>query len=433
MTDSILYIGLGRAGSRIIDRIKFDYLDQSDGLPETVKFLGISFSDVFKSLSLTESETVSLDMATPLQNYLAIKDTLAWMPETNVGFLPLISPFGTSHVRTNGKFAFLWNYDKIYKALMNTLSSLTDSMDNLTVKIVSSMSGGTGGANVANLAYMISGILPRGTVQLYAILPQMYINAGDCPALLASNAYETMRELDFLMTSVTPENPYMVSYIGGPKQFTCKPFRHVFAFNSKFSMDYAGEEIRIADAIKLSDDCSSPIAYFLDNIQMTVLDGTFDVVDKKSWLCLMSSSRVALPQEEVPSNDIINALVMCKPADFCPVSNFGFVTQDLTRYYLRFNKEEVGEEMVDKLYESFETKPDITFVQEPLGYIDVLSMQGVFPAFFIDGLLQYEEGKEQLSGYVFTGMDQEFTNQLDQLSYSLRPQETGPVVEENNE
>jgi hypothetical protein len=421
MADPIFYIGLGRAGSRVIDGIKREYVSENGSVPGNVRFLAISFSESFFGLSLSENEIVSLDIAKPLQSFRAIKGTQTWMPDENIKYLPLISSFGASHIRTNGKFAFLWNYDKVYRAVLGSLSSLPESAVIPTIKVVSSMSGGTGSAIAINVAYMIFGILPVSNVQLFAILPQMYINAGDCHALISSNAYESMRELDYLMTEVSPDNPYMVNLIGGAKQYTQPPYRHVFAFNTKLGLDYRAIERSIAATIKLSGDLSGSIGAFLDNIQMSVLDGICDVQGKKSWLASMNSRVVDL-NGQLDDGAFLNTLAESKPSDMCPQVNFGFVQDSFFHYFILCNKDAVGDDFIEKLRLAFDVAPDIVFNNNPSMQVKVLALQSAFPAFFIEGLLHYGDFKEQIGPLMFTGMEKELTDKLDALEYTLAPQ-----------
>ena len=418
-----LYVGLGKAGTRIIDNIKRQYIAEYGDVPPCVQFLGISFSYAFKGTVLSESEQASLDIAKPLESYMAIKDSISWMPECNVKYLPFISSFGCGHIRTNGRFAFVWNYDKVYKAALNIMSRFSDSSMVPTIKIITSMSGGTGSAIATSVAYLFNNISSSNDIQLFAVLPQVYINAGDCLALTSSNAYESVRELDYIMTMTSEENPFIQEFIGGKKEYYTAPFRHVFAFNTKLGIDINAFEYRIASTIKLSGELANKIGAFMDNIQMSILDGIYDVMDKKAWVGLMSSEEFTIDENQ-PCEELQKVVAESTPYDMCPINNFGYFEERLHSSFIKFNPEELSEDRLNSVKNAFGIVPDITEDDKPSGKIKLLSISSANPAFFIDGLLHYAKYEGMISEFIFTGIDIALTKELDSIGYTLQPDET---------
>ena len=426
-----IYVGLGKAGTCIIDNIKKQYIAEYGDVPSCIQFLGISFSYAFTGTVLSDSEQASLDIAKPLESYMAIKDSISWMPERNIKYLPFISSFGCGHIRTNGRFAFVWNYDKVYKAALNIMSRFSDSSMTPTIKIITSMSGGTGSAIAPSIAYLFNNITSSNDIQLFAILPQVYINAGDCLALTSSNAYESVRELDYIMTKTSEENPFIQEFIGGKKEYYSAPFRHVFAFNTKLGIDINAFEHKIASTIKLSGDLAGNIGSFLDNIQMSILDGINDVDDKKAWVCLISSDVHSLSNET--DEERLKAISSATPYDMCPINRSGYMFEGLNSTYIQYNPSEIPEKTFEALLNAFEQSPIIVNDDRPLGKVSTLSITSANPAFFIDGLLHYAKYKEMISEFIYIGIDSALTEKLDSIGYTLQPDETKvekPVINE---
>ena len=233
------------------------------------------------------------------------------------------------------------------------------------------------------------------------------------------------------MTKTSEENPFIQEFIGGKKEYYSAPFRHVFAFNTKLGIDINAFEHKIASTIKLSGDLAGNIGSFLDNIQMSILDGINDVDDKKAWVCLISSDVHSLSNET--DEERLKAISSATPYDMCPINRSGYMFEGLNSTYIQYNPSEIPEKTFEALLNAFVQSPIIVNDDRPLGKVSTLSITSANPAFFIDGLLHYAKYKEMISEFIYIGIDSALTEKLDSIGYTLQPDETKvekPVINE---
>ena len=119
-----LYVGLGGTGMAALLNTKKMFVDTYGEVPPMIGFLGIdtdggAYNKFLLSkksptgrVVLEQSEQLPITVEKAMEIYNYDKENLEWLPEDNLRYLTSMT-LGAGQVRTNGRFAFTVNRDKI--------------------------------------------------------------------------------------------------------------------------------------------------------------------------------------------------------------------------------------------------------------------------------------------------------------------------------
>ena len=207
-----LLIGLGGAGKDIVTSVKRNYKESDSSL---IEYLVIDTDSIgLNEGDLTRNEIVDIGF----NNGKAIVDNnpliKRWVPKKakemilNHGIDPTA---GSGQIRGIGRFALLCNYNSIKNLIKAKIQNLNDyqniqlgDLQEIEVIICFSICGGTGSGiflDVANIAKEY--LNENGLINANILMPSIYddkINYRIAKKRIFSNAYASMRELDFFMS-----------------------------------------------------------------------------------------------------------------------------------------------------------------------------------------------------------------------------------------
>lgn len=228
-----LYIGLGGAGIKTILHTKKQFIDTYGEVPPMIGFLGIDtdvneFSTSLKlangdHVMLHANETLLLNMDVTEEYLKAHKEEFSWIPQENVNSIPSLThrAIETGGIRSNGRFAFIVNRDKILNIIRLKLNNIVNinnlqltHITNIDVNIISSLCGGTGSGIFVDIAYLLQDIEQYISIRRYgyAILPDIF-NTSPMFHLLKANSYASLMELDYLMSHMKDYPFYDVTLV----------------------------------------------------------------------------------------------------------------------------------------------------------------------------------------------------------------------------
>lgn len=311
-----LYIGLGGTGMLALLYTKKKFIETYGKVPPMIGFLGIdtdagSYKKYLNAISgeqvsLSEDEKLPIMVDDPMSYYEVNKNkgSLSWLPQENLRALTSINA-GAGQVRTNGRFAFTINIDKIKNKLNQVIAQLTNASirDNneyetmedqpeVEFHMAFSICGGTGCGTFLNMACLIKEFAPRCKLTGYAVLPNVFkLMSNSGMAQVGTNAYGALMDLDYLMSlkGDPNENPVRIQYLKYAYEIKSYPFNAVFFIDNKNrqgdtykSVDDLAEMISLAfitSAGALSDATTS----VSDNLEKRIGAGTYNIENKVAW------------------------------------------------------------------------------------------------------------------------------------------------------
>lgn len=248
-----LYIGLGGTGMGTLLNVKKMFMDNYGEVPPMIGFLGIDTDGgAYKktlhsrsgevSLSPNEQLPIKVQDARPI--YDVYKSHLGWLPEENLYALTSMT-LGAGQVRSNGRFAFVNNYQKLEHKLNDLLNVISNASimtndryellaSDVEVHIVCSVCGGTGCGTFLDTAYLVRKCAPGCKVTGYGVLPSVFeamSNSG--MAKVKPNAYGAIQDLDYLMHMGMGKNPIDFDYITSTYTVRERPFNSFYFIDNK--------------------------------------------------------------------------------------------------------------------------------------------------------------------------------------------------------
>ena len=305
-----LYIGLGGTGMKALLHTKKMFIDTYGEVPPMIGFLGIDTDggEYSKKLTSARGEDVLLENNEQLQLlapgavdfYKNHKMDFSWIPEENINAVSMLRGLGAGGVRTNGRFAFTVNKNKIETIINAKIGSITSAKiaqntqyellaDTLPeIHMVFSICGGTGCGTFLNMAYLIQGINPAYKTTGYSVLPGVFKALPAC-AHVVPNAYGALVDLDYLMHHGIGDEAIELKYLNESYKIAEKPFANVmFVDNENDNYDHYDNVGELAEMISLAlvtaaGELSVAGASIGDNFNQLSEEGTLNILNKKAW------------------------------------------------------------------------------------------------------------------------------------------------------
>lgn len=304
-----LYIGLGGTGMGTLLNVKKMFMDNYGEVPPMIGFLGIdtdggAYRKTLKSraglVSLSPNEQLPIQVQDARSIYDVYKSHFAWLPEQNLKALTSMT-LGAGQVRTNGRFAFVQNYQSVEKKLNDLINVISNAsiMTNdryellaseVEVHMVFSVCGGTGCGTFLDAAYLVRRCAPQCKLTGYAVLPSVFeAMANSGMAKVKPNAYGAIQDLDFLMHMDMGKTPIDFDYINSSYTIRERPFNSFYFIDNKnangdtyLHVDQLQEMISLA-LVTSAGELSAAAASVSDNLEKNIREGTMNIQDKQAW------------------------------------------------------------------------------------------------------------------------------------------------------
>lgn len=376
-----LYVGLGGTGMAALLNTKKMFVDTYGEVPPMIGFLGLDTDSGAYSKSLVSkkspggkvvleaNEQMPIMVENAMDIYTYDKENLDWLPEPNLRYLTSMT-LGAGQVRTNGRFAFTVNRDKVEKRVRAILEKISLAIhdeskkyrpsdgDDVEIAVVFSVCGGTGCGTFINTAYLLKEIAPKSKISGYAVLPNVFRSMlrGAGAARISPNAYGAIRDLDYLMSLTgTPDCiPFDIQYLDRVKSFNVRPYDAVFFIDNKNSsgavysnLDKLTEMISLA-LVTSSGALASESASISDNVSKEISEGNFNVDDKVAWASGMGACEIKI------SHDVLEEIYSLKAAQYL-VDQMSASNEDsdaLARTWIdsaRIRENEGNDQLIDRL------------------------------------------------------------------------------------
>ena len=376
-----LYVGLGGTGMAALLNTKKMFVDTYGEVPPMIGFLGIdtdggSYNKFLLSkksptgrVVLEQSEQLPITVEKAMDIYNYDKENLGWLPQDNLRYLTSMT-LGAGQVRTNGRFAFTVNRDKIIMRVRAILDKISNAIhdeskkyrpsagDDVEIAIVFSVCGGTGCGTFINTAYLLKEVAPSCKISGYAVLPNVFRSMlkGAGAARIAPNAYGAIRDLDYLMSLTgTPDcTPFDIQYLDCVKSFNTRPFDAVFFVDNRnvsgavySNLDKLTEMISLA-LVTSSGALASESASVSDNVSKEISEGNFNVDDKVAWASGMGACEIKI------SHNILEEIYSLKAAQYL-VNQMSASTEDsdaLARTWIdsaKIRENDGNDQLIDRL------------------------------------------------------------------------------------
>ena len=376
-----LYVGLGGTGMAALLNTKKMFVDTYGEVPPMIGFLGLDtdggaynkFLLSKKSPSgrvvLEQSEQLPITVEKAMEIYNYDEENLGWLPKDNLKYLTSMT-LGAGQVRSNGRFAFTVNRDKIVMRVRTILDKISNAIhdeskkyrpsdgDDVEIAIVFSVCGGTGCGTFINTAYLLKEVAPSCKISGYAVLPNVFRSMlkGAGAARITPNAYGAIRDLDYLMSLTgTPDCPrFDIQYLDCVKSFNIRPFDAVFFIDNRnvsgavySNLDKLTEMISLA-LVTSSGALASESASVSDNVSKEISEGNFNVDDKVAWASGMGACDLTI------SHDTLEEIYSLKSAQYL-VDQMSASTEDsdaLARTWIdsaKIRENDGNDQLIDRL------------------------------------------------------------------------------------
>lgn len=323
-----LYIGLGGTGMSALLNAKKMFTETYGEVPPMIGFLGIDTDGgAYKKeidskkgkIRLEPFEQFSIQVKQPKPFYQVNQDHFTWLPSQNLFALQSMM-LGAGQVRTNGRFAVVYNYvnlsnqvkkvvDRIANAKISENPKYELANTEVEIHMVFSVCGGTGCGTFLDTAYLLRQVLPNHRITGYAVLPDVFESMGNGNASMARvkpNAYGAILDLDWLMHLDMNTTPINLDYISVPViETNDNPFNTVyFIDNRNANGDVYDHVDQLTDMISLAlvtsaGELSSAAASVSDNVEKMISAGTMDVKGKKAWCAGMGVCEILFRGSEL--------------------------------------------------------------------------------------------------------------------------------------
>lgn len=322
-----LYIGLGGTGMKALLHTKKMFIDTYGKIPPMIGFLAIDTDggEYTKTLTSVRGEEVKilpneqLELKAPgaVDFYNNRRPDFTWIPASNVNAIAMLRGDGAGGVRSNGRFAFTINKNRVETAVRDKVNQITnaeivedDSYELLAnnlpeIHLVFSICGGTGCGTFLNMAYLLKEINRAFKVTGYAVLPGAFETMAAC-AHVMPNTYGALYDLDYLMHHGIGDQPIDIKYLNGTSySATERPFTNVFFIDNKNArFDNYGNVEQVTEMISLAlitaaGELSVAGASVGDNFSVIISMGTLDIENKKAWAGGMGACEIVYRGKEL--------------------------------------------------------------------------------------------------------------------------------------
>lgn len=323
---------------------------------------------------LEQIEQLPITVEKAMDIYRYDKENLDWLPQENLRYLTSMT-LGAGQVRSNGRFAFTVNRDKIVMRVRSILDRISNAIhdeskkyrpsdgDDVEIAIVFSVCGGTGCGTFINTAYLLREVAPSCKISGYAVLPNVFRSMlrGAGAARIAPNAYGAIRDLDYLMSLTgTPDcPPFDIQYLDCKRSFNTRPFDAVFFIDNRnvtgavySNLDKLTEMISLA-LVTSSGALASESASVSDNVSKEISEGNFNVDDKVAWASGMGACEIKI------SHNILEDIYSLKAAQYL-VDQMSASTEDsdaLARTWIdsaRIRENDGNDQLIDRLIPDYQ-------------------------------------------------------------------------------
>lgn len=322
-----LFIGLGGTGLKSILHTKKRFIDTYGEVPPMVGFLAFDTDDDGrnfklkshlgdKNINLDSSEFLYMRVQKPQDILREQPDLFNFIPESNRSLLVSLTK-GAGQVRSNGRFATLYNYHSIENSLRTKLTSILNADtitnqkfqvngDDVEINMMFSVAGGTGSGTFIDMAYIIKDVSRSisNTVGVstfgFAILPDVFHTMMNGPAManVLPNGFGALADLDYLMHQNFDKTPLEIKLSNKTIQITEPPFDTVFTINNQDKN--ANTYTKVDDLTELiglamftgGSELSGGMASSYDNVRTVIAGGVMNLENKHSWACGLGLSEL---------------------------------------------------------------------------------------------------------------------------------------------
>ena len=307
-----LFIGLGGTGMKALLHTKKMFIDTYGEVPPMIGFLGIDtdsmeYNHCLKSakgddVRLTANEQCSIYVENdPKPIFNRNRAKFSWLPDENVFALKAMT-VGAGAVRSNGRFAFTVNRDKVAAVVQDKLDAIQSAhiIDNPKYELLSqsapeihmafSICGGTGSGTFINMAYLLRQVASGCKICGYAVMPEVFHSMmKQGMERVSPNAYGALVDLDYLMSRTWTDSPLKLEYLSENQNVVIDdtPFDSVVLIDNKnANKDTYKDVSELAEMVSLAFVTASGdlgVSSVLDNFAVNMTQGTMDVENKRAW------------------------------------------------------------------------------------------------------------------------------------------------------
>lgn len=319
-----LYIGLGGTGFKTLLHTKRTFIETYGEVPPMIKFLAFdSDKNQYQSYSLpsiygeikfdpSESSDIMVTGASAKVNHH--RSDLSWLPDRNIRAVQdLVN--GCGMVRTNGRIAFSFNYQKSRANIQNALNQVRNLNNvhnskyelignDIEVNIVFSIAGGTGSGTFLDMAYLVKDIfrdqaIPETSKIIgYMVLPDVYdaqLTFGK--ERLFPNACGSLVDLDYMMhMDFNQQTP--VNYLTEQRTLEGSPFNSIIAIsNRNLSGDVVDHSDHLSQMMSMAmvvtaGELSSGMNSIANNLERDMNTGDYDIANKRAVIGTLGMSEI---------------------------------------------------------------------------------------------------------------------------------------------
>ncbi len=312
-----LFVGLGGTGMRSLLNAKKLLMETYGEVPPMIGFLGVDTdSNVYDKsidskcgrIKLDPSEQLSISMrrGNAIAIYSVNKEHFSWIPEENIDALENLTSNGAGQIRSNGRFAFISNYQAIeakVRSVVNQISRADYAYnpnyelmggDEIEVHMAFSVCGGTGCGSFIDMAYLIRRVIPQAKVIGYAVLPEVFDamteNQGE-KAFIYQNAFGALQDLDYTMHFSTGKGQKInLDYVNAQLDAIGRPFvSFYFVCNRNENGDVYLHADQLSEMISLAmvtsaGELSGSLTSVSDNLEQVIREGQMNIMNKTAWV-----------------------------------------------------------------------------------------------------------------------------------------------------
>ena len=326
-----LYIGLGGTGFKTLLHTKRAFIETYGEVPPMIKFLAFdsdqnqyrtyTLPSVYGDISFDPAESSDIMVTQAKDKVARNRQQLSWLPDRNMQAVQDLAN-GCGMVRTNGRIAFAFNYNKSKAAIQNALNQVRNlkSVHNekyelisqdVEVNIVFSIAGGTGSGNFIDMAYLVKRIfheqaLPdTSKIVGYMVLPDVYdaqLNFGT--ERLFPNGCGSLVDLDYLMHRQFDKTT-VVNYLTTQATLTGAPFNTLVAISNRNhngdvvdNSDHLSQMMAMAMVVS-AGELSSGMQSVANNLERDMISGSYDIENKKAVLGTLGMSEITFRAKEL--------------------------------------------------------------------------------------------------------------------------------------
>lgn len=301
-------------------------------VPPMIGFLGVdtdkgvydkSLESKCGPVSLDPMEQMSIGMkrGDSIAIYQVNKEHFSWIPDENVDALENLSDLGAGQIRSNGRFAFISNYQNVEAKVRSVVNNITQAQyayspnyellgsGVLEIHMAFSVCGGTGCGSFIDMAYLLRRMVPESKIVGYAVLPEVFdamTNNQAEKAYIFQNAYGALQDLDYTMHFARgSQQKFNLDYVNNQFDAVGRPFDSVYLVGNKNSTgdsylqaDQLAEMISLA-LVTSAGELSGALASVSDNLEKVIREGQMNILDKTAWVAGMGVCEIVFKGKEL--------------------------------------------------------------------------------------------------------------------------------------